>query len=61
MIVSGKKHFLSPDPKDNKFIDVAVAGKADYIISGDKRHLLLFGKVEGIPILSVNDFVQMIS
>ena len=43
---------LSPDPDDNRIIATAIAGKADYIISGDKRHMLSLEKAEGIPIVT---------
>jgi len=29
-----------PDPKDNKYLELAVAGGADVIVSRDVRHLL---------------------
>ncbi|MFH0862231.1 MAG: putative toxin-antitoxin system toxin component, PIN family [Candidatus Altiarchaeota archaeon] len=33
-----KLDIVKDDPSDNKFLECAVAGKADYIVSGD-RHL----------------------
>jgi putative PIN family toxin of toxin-antitoxin system len=50
---------VSADPKDDKFIECAVAGGADYIVSGDK-HLLGLGKYEGIRILSPADFLRVL-
>ncbi len=47
----------SADPKDNKFLSLAVSGAADAIISGDKKHLLSLGSFDGIPILSPSDFI----
>jgi len=44
------------DPKDNKFLEVAVNGKADTIVSGDS-YLLILHPFRGIEILSVNDFL----
>lgn len=44
------------DPKDNKFLEVAVNGKADTIVSGDSD-LLILHPFRGIEILSVNDFL----
>ena len=44
------------DPKDNKFLDLAVAGKADYIVSGD-MDLLVLHPFQGIQILSPRAFV----
>ena len=29
---------VSPDPDDDKFIACAVAGKADFLVTGNKRH-----------------------
>ena len=47
----------SADPKDDKFLSLAVSGRADAIISGDKRHLISLGSIEGIPIISPADFI----
>ena len=46
---------LSPDPKDNPILAAAVAGKADLIVSGDKKHMLALRDVEGIPVVSARD------
>ena len=46
---------LSPDPKDNPILAVAITGKADLIVSGDKKHMLALGKVEGIPIVTARE------
>ena len=50
---------ISADPDDNKFIEVAVAGDADFIISRDK-HLLDLGEYEGIQIVTPAMFVAYI-
>lgn len=47
------------DPKDEKFLEVAVAGKADVIVSGDED-LLALHPFAGIPILPPVDFLQML-
>ena len=44
------------DPTDNIFLDCAVDGNADMIVSGD-RHLLSLGMIEGIPIMRARDFL----
>lgn len=46
---------IDVDPDDNKFIECAVFGQADYIISGD-RHLLNLNEYEQIKILSPSQF-----
>ena len=43
---------LSPDPADNPILAAAVAGNADFIVSGDKKHMLSLGDVLGIPVLT---------
>ena len=45
------------DPDDNKFIECAVAGNCEIIISGDK-HLLKLSEFRGIVILNPRDFVD---
>ena len=44
------------DPTDNIFLECAVDGKADYIISGDK-HLLDLGIYSDIQIAKAKDFL----
>ncbi len=44
------------DPKDDKFLDVAVAGEADALITGD-ADLLVLHPFRGIPILRPADFL----
>ena len=44
------------DPKDDKFLAAALAGQADYIISGD-ADLLVLGRFQGIPILTPAEFL----
>lgn len=50
-------HVVTDDPDDNRVLECAVAGKADYIVSGD-RHLLRIGNYEGIAIASVRQFLE---
>ena len=49
---------LSPDPKDNPILAAAIAGKADVIVSGDKKHMLALGKVEGIPVVTAREALE---
>ncbi len=44
------------DPKDNKFLELAVAGNADCIVTGDKD-LLVLNLFRGIKIISPSDFL----
>lgn len=42
----------SPDPDDNIILATAIAGKADYLVSGDKSDLLKLGIIEDILIIT---------
>ena len=43
---------LSPDPKDNPILATGLAGRADLIVSGDKKDMLALRHVAGIPIVT---------
>jgi len=45
------------DPKDDKYLALAVAGGADVIVSSDARHLLAMHPWRGIPILAPRDYL----
>ncbi|VEN74763.1 putative toxin-antitoxin system toxin component, PIN family [Candidatus Desulfarcum epimagneticum] len=45
------------DPDDDKFIECAIAGKCDIIVSGDK-HLLKLAGYKGVGILKPREFVD---
>ncbi len=45
------------DLDDNRVLECALAGKADFIVSGD-RHLLRIGGYEGIAIVVVRQFLE---
>ena len=45
------------DAKDNMFLELALSGKADYVVSGD-QDLLVLNPFRGIPILTPRDFLE---
>lgn len=47
------------DPKDDKFLDVAVEGHADVLVSGDED-LLVLHPFQGIPIVQPAQFLAML-
>jgi putative PIN family toxin of toxin-antitoxin system len=57
--VQVKKHLtvVRRDPEDNKFLECAVAGRAKYLVTGD-RDLLELGSYRGIKILTVGEFLN---
>jgi len=49
--------FIEADPADDKFLEAAIAGRADFIVSGDS-HLLELKEFRSIPILSGREFID---
>ena len=45
------------DPEDDKFLECAVAGRAEYLVTGD-RNLRELGSYRGITILTVGEFLE---
>jgi uncharacterized protein len=45
------------DPDDDRILECAIAGNADFIITGD-RDLLTLGSFRGIPILTVRQYLD---
>jgi putative PIN family toxin of toxin-antitoxin system len=58
-VVPEERIIACRDPKDDKFLEVAVAGKADVIVSGD-QDLLVLHPFAGIPIVPPAAFLQML-
>jgi putative PIN family toxin of toxin-antitoxin system len=52
-------HLASRDPKDDKFLHLAIDTKASCIVTGDKD-LLVLHPFQGISILSAHDFISRI-
>jgi putative PIN family toxin of toxin-antitoxin system len=52
-------HVITKDRSDNKIIECAVASGSDYIVTGDKSHLLSLKEYEGIKIMSPAEFLRL--
>jgi len=52
---------LSPDPDDNIILGIALAGKAEYLITTDKADLLALGKVKTTKIVHLSAFIKQVS
>jgi len=50
---------VQADSADNQFLEAAIAGKADYIVSGDK-HLLQLKEYKSIPIITAREFLDIL-
>jgi len=49
----------SPDPKDDAILAAAIAGEAELEVSGDKPGILALREVQGIPIRTPRDALQI--
>lgn len=50
----------SPDKKDNRYLACALDGQADYLITGDKKHLLLLKQFGKTKIVSAKEFLDLL-
>ena len=48
---------VSPDPDDNDLLATAQAGAADFLVTGDRRHLIVIGRCATTRIVTVRDFL----
>jgi putative PIN family toxin of toxin-antitoxin system len=56
-----KGRFVPNDPKDDAIVATAVAARADCLVTGDRKHLLSLGICEGVRIVSVREFLDIVS
>lgn len=54
-----KIHKITADPDDNRILECAIKAKADFIISGDKHHMLSLKEFEGVKIVSPTEFLEV--
>ncbi len=57
---TGAGQGVTRDPKDDKFLDAAVSGKAAYLISSDKD-LQVIGEYQNVKIVSPREFLEILS
>jgi predicted nucleic acid-binding protein len=51
---------VKDDPDDDAVVDCAVEARADVMVSGD-NHLTALRQVEGIPVVTPTEFLQMLT
>lgn len=54
-----KVSLIKEKKDDNYILECALEGRVDYIISGDKKHILPLKEFKGIKIVSVNEFLEI--
>jgi len=58
--INGDLRIVDDDPTDDKILETAIVGKADFIVTGDK-HLLSLEGYQGIRILRAAELVRIIA
>jgi putative PIN family toxin of toxin-antitoxin system len=51
---------VTADPDDAMFIECSAAAKADYLVTGDKGHLLSLKEAARVPIIAVSEFLRVL-
>lgn len=51
----------TPDPDDEMILECAVAAEADFIVTGDKKHLLPLREFQGVQIISAVEFLKRLA
>jgi hypothetical protein len=54
-IIPNKQFTILSDKDDNKFLDLAVSGHADFLVTGNTKHFP-FGRFENIEIISPKEY-----
>jgi putative PIN family toxin of toxin-antitoxin system len=52
---------ITADPADDLVLATALAAQVDLAVTGDKRHLLVLGSFQGIPIVTVAEAMVRIN
>ncbi len=50
---------IKDDPSDDKIVECAVAAGANFIVTGDKNHLLPVKEYKGMKIVSPAEFLKL--
>jgi predicted nucleic acid-binding protein len=50
----------TPDPFDEMVLECALAAAADYIVSGDKKHLLPLREFRGVKIITADACLKLL-
>ena len=51
---------IADDHPDNRILECALFAEADYLVTGDRRHLLPLGEYEGVKILRAPEFLELV-
>lgn len=48
------------DPEDDKYVAAALSGRAGYVVTFDRRHLLVLDTHEGVSFVTPSDFLGIL-
>ena len=48
------------DPQDDMIVATAMAARAGNLVTGDRRHLLPLARYQGVQIITVRDFMELL-
>lgn len=51
---------VAKDPKDDKYVAAALGGRAEFVVSFDRRHLVALGTHEGVRFVTPGDFLRVL-
>ena len=54
------RRLVKDGPEDNMFLDCAIEGKVDYLVS-DEHHLLSIAKCEGVQVVNPDGFIEILA
>lgn len=61
IIIPHKKiNIIKANKDDNHILECALFAKADYLITGDKKHILPLGKIGKTEIINPAEFIKML-
>ena len=60
-LITPKKsiNIITAKKDDNRILDCAVAAKADFLVTGDKKHILPIRKIGQTKIVSAAEFIRL--
>ena len=53
-------HVVVDDPKDDKYVAAALGGRAGWVVTLDRRHMLALGKHESVRFVTPGDFLAVL-
>jgi putative PIN family toxin of toxin-antitoxin system len=60
-VIGAPLPFALPDPGDEPFLEVAIAGAVDALVTGNEKHFRVHGGRLAVPILSPRRFLEILA